>query len=137
MALACDDQGNAGINMEACAVNWNSFDTSPVQFYLNYSTVTANAQSSQTSGMALMVNGPANVQCFEAKVIATGGSNPIGAASNGGATLALTYCYAEGAFFSLDIPDYSSTLIATDCQTNGPVQNGVKIVNYTPPGEKS
>jgi hypothetical protein len=135
--LSCDDLGNAGINMETCAVNWNTFNTDPVQFYLNYSTVTANAQSHDTSGMALMVNGPANVQCFEAKVVATGGSNPIGAASNGGATLGITYGYAEGALFALDIPDYNSTLIATNCQINGPVQNGVKIVHYTPPGENT
>jgi hypothetical protein len=133
VVLLCDDQGNAGINIETVAVNWNAQPIGPSQVYISYSAITANMQSGDSDGTALMVNGPANVQCIESKILATGGGQSFGANSNGGATLTLDDCVAEGATFALDIPDYSSTLIANNCTIEGPVQNGVQINNYSPP----
>jgi len=131
VALICDDQGNAGINMETVAINWNAQPIGPSQVYISYSTITARV-TADTGGTGLMVNGQANVQCIETKIIATGSSGNA-AASNGGATLTLDNCYAQGAGFALNIPDYHSTLIANNCTIDGPVQNGVQINNNPPP----
>jgi hypothetical protein len=131
--LLCDDQGNAGINIETVAVNWNAQPIGPSQVYISYVTMTARMQSGDSDGTALMVNGPADVQCIESKMIATGGGQSFGANSNGGATLTLDNCVAQGATFALNIPDYHSTLIANNCTIDGPVANGVQINNYSPP----
>lgn len=131
VALVCDDQGNAGINMEAVAINWNAQPIGPSLVYVSYSTITAT-QTGDSGGTGLMVNGQANVQCIETKIIATGSSGNA-VASNGGATVTLDNCYAQGAGFALNIPDYHSTLIANNCTIDGPVQNGVQINNYPPP----
>jgi hypothetical protein len=80
------------------------------------------------------VNGPANAELIETKVVAAPtGEQSFGVQSNGGAVVNLDNCYAEGGTFSLSIPDYNSTLIATNCQTQGPVGQGVQIVNNPPP----
>lgn len=131
VALVCDDQGNAGINMEAVAINWNAQPIGPSLVYISYSTITAT-ETGDSGGTGLMVNGQANVQCIETKIIATGSSGNA-VASNGGATVTLDNCYAQGAGFALNIPDYHSTLIANNCTVDGPVQNGVQINNYPPP----
>ena len=133
VALVCDDQGNAGINMETVSVNWNAQPIGPSQIYISYSTITAT-ETGDTGGMGLMVNGQANVQCIETKIIATGSSGNA-VASNGGATVTLDDCYAQGAGFALNIPDYNSTLIANNCTIVGPVQNGVQINNDPPPSQ--
>jgi hypothetical protein len=133
VALLCDDQGNAGINMETVSINWNAQPIGPSQIYISYSTITAR-ETGDTGGMGLMVNGQANVQCIETKIIATG-SSANAVASNGGATVMLDNCYAQGAGFALNIPDYHSTLIANNCTIDGPVQNGVQINNNPPPSQ--
>ena len=133
VALVCDDQGNAGINMETVAINWNAQPIGPTQVYISYSTITAT-ETGDTGGTGLMVNGQANVQCIETKIIATGSSGNA-VASNGGATVTLDDCYAQGAGFALNIPDYHSTLIANNCTIDGPVQNGVQINNNPPPSQ--
>jgi pectin methylesterase-like acyl-CoA thioesterase len=128
--LISDDGGNAGINSETVAVNWNFQPLGQQsQVYISYCTITSNMQNGQSVAVALMVNGPSNVQLIECKVVATGGMQSMGALSNGGAVLTLDDCYAQGASFALNIPDYSSTLIANNCQINGPVGNGVQINN--------
>jgi hypothetical protein len=132
VVLVCDDQGNAGINMETVAINWNAQPIGPSQVYISYSTINAT-ETGDTGGMGLMVNGQANVQCIETKIVATGSSGNA-VASNGGATVTLDDCYAQGAGFALNIPDYHSTLIANNCTIVGPVQNGVQINNNPPPG---
>lgn len=131
VALVCDDQGHAGINMETVSINWNAQPIGPSRVYINYSTITAT-ETGDTGGTGLMVNGQANVQCIETKIIATGPSGNA-VASNGGATVTLDNCYAQGAGFALNIPDYHSTLIANNCTSDGPVQNGVQINNNPPP----
>lgn len=133
VALICDDQGNAGINMETVAINWNAQPAGPSQVYISYSTITAT-ETGDTGGTGLMVNGQANVLCIETKIIATGSSgNAVD--SNGGATVTLDNCYVQGAGFALNIPDYHSTLIANNCTIDGPVQNGVQINNNPPPSQ--
>ncbi|HEY0170971.1 MAG TPA: hypothetical protein VGB98_08105, partial [Pyrinomonadaceae bacterium] len=84
VALVCDDQGHAGINMETVAINWNAQPIGPSQVYISYSTITAT-ETGDSGGTGLIVNGQANVQCIETKIIATGSSGTA-AASNGGAT---------------------------------------------------
>ena len=134
IVLLCDDQGHAGVNMETVAVNFNTQPwDGPALVYMSYAAVLCNAQSSDSGPMGMIVNGQANMQCRESKVVAKGnGGNAV--ASNGGATVTLDDCYVEGAGFALNIPDYHSTLIANNCTIDGPVQNGVQINNNPPPG---
>ncbi|HEX8284540.1 MAG TPA: hypothetical protein VF588_14340 [Pyrinomonadaceae bacterium] len=133
VALVSGDQGYPGINVETVAVNWNAQPIGPSKVYVSYSTITAEMVNGDSNGTALIVNGEAAVQCIETKLVATGGGTPTAAASNGGATLTLDNCYAQGAGFALNIPDYYSTLIANNCTIDGPVQNGVQINNNPPP----
>jgi hypothetical protein len=134
VVLLCDDQGNAGLNIETVSVNWNSGPVGPALVYFSHSVATANMGSGESVGVALMVNGPAQVECMESKLVAAGGTQSFGVNSNGGATVTLDNCYAQGATFALNIPDYTSTLIANNCTIDGPVQNGVQINNNPPPG---
>jgi pectin methylesterase-like acyl-CoA thioesterase len=126
--LISDDQGNAGINSETVAVNWNPSVPGPSQVYLSYATVISNMQSNQSVAVAMIVNG-ANAELTESKVVAEGGMQSYGVQSNGGAVVNLYNCSAAGATFALSIPDGQSTLIATNCQIQGPVGQGVQIVN--------
>ncbi|HEX6679947.1 MAG TPA: hypothetical protein VF063_04815 [Gaiellaceae bacterium] len=127
--LVTDDQGNAGINSETVSVNWNTNVQGPSQVYLSYATVIANMQNGQSVAVGMIVNA-ANAQLTESKVTAKGvGGQSWGVQSNGGAVVNLYNCFAGGQTFALSIPDYSSTLIATNCQVDGPVGQGVQIVN--------
>jgi hypothetical protein len=126
--LMCDDQGNAGLNMETIAINWNAGSTGPAQVYLYYSVAVAKMESDQSSGMAMIANGgTTKVEGIVSKFIATGGSQSFGVNSNGGAIVTLNDCVAQGATFALNIPDYHSTLIANHCTIDGPVSNGVVV----------
>lgn len=131
--LLCDDQGNAGINIETVAVNWNTqpFD-GPSVVYLSYAAVIARAQNGDSMPQAIIVNGQATLTGMESKFVAEGRSGQA-VASNGGATVTLDNCLAQGQSFALNIPDYHSTLIANNCTIDGPVQNGVQINNNPPP----
>jgi hypothetical protein len=129
VALVTEDQGNAGINSETVAVNWNTNVQGPSQVYLSYVTVISNMQSDQSTAVGMIVNA-ANAELTESNVTAMGGAGrSFGVQSNGGAVVNLYNCVAAGQTFALSIPDYSSTLIATNCQINGPVGQGVQIVN--------
>ncbi len=129
VALISDDQGNAGINSETVSVNWSAAPQPASQVYISYSLVLSNMQSNQSVAVAMIVNGLGNTQLIESKVVARGGSQSFGAQSNGGGNVTLFNCYAEGGTFCLNIPDNSSTLIATNCQTKGPIGQGVQIFN--------
>lgn len=136
VSLVCEDQGNGGLNIETIAVNWNSQPDGPSQVYISYSVALANMDSNQSVGVVLMANGSTtNVQGIETKFMANGGEQSFGANSNGGATITLDNCVAQGATFALNIPDGSSTLIANNCTIDGPVSNGVQINNNTPKPE--
>jgi pectin methylesterase-like acyl-CoA thioesterase len=126
--LVADDQGNAGLNSETVAVNWNPSVPGPSQVYLSYATVLSNMQSNQSVAVAMIVN-EATAQLTESKVVAQGGSQSFGVQSNGGATVNLYNCSAAGATFALSIPDGASTLIATNCQIQGPVGQGVQVID--------
>jgi pectin methylesterase-like acyl-CoA thioesterase len=126
--LVSDDQGNAGINSETVAVNWNPSVQGPSQAYLAYATVISNMQSNQSVAVAMIVN-DANAELTESKVVAEGGLQSNGVQSNGGATVNLYNCSVSGTTWALEIPDGASTLIATNCQIDGPVGQGVQIVN--------
>ena len=133
VVLLCDDQNNAGINIETVAVNWNTQpEDGPSVVYLSYAAVLATGQNGDFTAQAMIVNGQANLTGMESKFIATGNASQ-GVASNGGATVTLDYCVAQGQGFALNIPDYHSTLIANNCTIDGPVQNGVQINNNPPP----
>jgi hypothetical protein len=133
VVLLCDDKNNAGINIETVAVNWNTQpEDGPSVVYLSYAAVLATTQNGDSTGQAMIVNGQANLTGMESKFIATG-NNGQGVASNGGATVTLDNCVAQGQGFALNIPDYHSTLIANNCTIDGPVQNGVQINNNPPP----
>jgi hypothetical protein len=134
VSLVCEDQGNAGLNIETIAVNWNAGPTGPAQVYISYATALANMDSNQSVGVVLMANGSTtNVQGIETKFLANGGEQSFGVNSNGGSTVTLDDCVAQGATFALNIPDGGSTLVANNCTIEGPVSNGVQINNYTPP----
>jgi hypothetical protein len=128
VVLVSDDEGNAGINIATVAVNWNTPVEGPSQFYLAYATVTANMQNGESNGVAVFVNA-APAELTESKVLAQGGGQSFGAQSNGGATVNLYNCAVAGQTWALSIPDYYSTLIATNCQVDGPVGQGVQIIN--------
>jgi hypothetical protein len=133
VVLNCDDQGNAGLNIETVAVNWNSQpEDGPSVVYLSYAAVLATAQNGDSTPVAMIVNGQANLTGLESKFISTGRTSQ-GVLSNGGATVTLDNCVAQGQAFALNIPDYHSTLIANNCSIDGPVQNGVQINNNPPP----
>jgi len=128
VVLVSDDQGNAGLNSETVAVNWNTQVQGPSQFYLAYSTVISNMRSNQSTAVAMIVNA-ANAELTESMVRAGGGGQSFGVQSNGGAVVNLYNCKAGGQTFALNIPDGVSTLIATNCQIDGPVGQGVQIIN--------
>ena len=128
VTLVSNDQGNAGINGETVAVNWNTQVQGPSQFYLSYATVISQMQSNQSVAVAMIVNA-ANAELTESTVRASGGSQSFGCQSNGGAVVNLYYCKAGGQTFALSIPDNASTLIATNCTIDGPVGQGVQIIN--------
>jgi hypothetical protein len=128
VTLVSNDQGNAGINSETVAVNWNTTVQGPSQVYLSYATVISEMQSGQSVAVAMIVNA-ANAELTESMVRASGGSQSFGCQSNGGAVVNLYNCKAGGQTFALNIPDGASTLIATNCQIDGPVGQGVQIIN--------
>jgi len=128
VTLVSNDQGNAGINSETVAVNWNTSVQGPSQVYLSYATVISEMQSGQSVAVAMIVNA-ATAELTESKVRASGGTQSFGVQSNGGAVVNLYNCAVGGQTFALNIPDGASTLIATDCQIQGPVGPGVQIIN--------
>src|ERR671934_417335 len=127
VALIADDQGNAGINGETVAVNWNSGTSDPSQVYISYSNVICRMENPQSTAVAAIFGGPANVELIETKVVAQGGSQQFGVTSINAAVVNLRDCYVQGATWALYLPDGQSTLIATSCQIQGPISPGVQV----------
>lgn len=128
--LVCDDQGNAGVNMEAVAVDWNTEPGTPSQFYLSYSSVQARGEGGSTTVVALMAGNNASVECIESKLVAQSNQGQsFGVSTALGGQVTLDNCYAQGASFSLYDSDGVSTITANNCQLDGPVSGGVVINN--------
>ena len=126
--LISDDEGNAGINSETVAVNWNPSEPGPSQVYLAYATVLSNMQSSESTAVAMIVNA-ANAELTESKVVATGGGQAFALTTSGGAAVTLFNSAVQGATYALYMSDSSGSVVATNCQIDGPVSPGVQIVN--------
>ena len=128
VTLISDDEGNAGINSETVAVNWNPSLPGPSQLYLAYATVLSNMQSGQSTAVALIVNA-ATAQLTESKLVATGGDQAFGLTTNQGANVTIFNSVAQGATYALYMADGSGSVVATNCQIDGPVSPGVQVVN--------
>lgn len=133
VSLLCDDQGNPGINIQTVSINSNASAYGPTLVYFSHSAASARMASGDSAGTALMADTQAQVQCMESKLVATGGGQSFGVNSSGAAAVTLDNCYAQGASFALNIPDYTSTLIANNCTIDGPVSNNVQVNNNPPP----
>lgn len=117
-----------GANMIGLAIDYNG-GASGSQVYVAYTTVVANCVAGQSQPLALLAFAGSFVQVTESKLVAQGGVQGWGGASNGGSNLTLYNSFVQGAGFSLNIPDYHSTCVANQCQLDGPVQNGVVVNN--------
>jgi hypothetical protein len=127
VALIADDQGNAGINGETVAVNWNSGTSAPSQVYLSYSTITCQMENGQSVAQAAIFGGPANVEVIETKIVGQGGVQSYGVMSINAAVVTVNDCYVQGATFALSNSDGQSPLTANGCQIQGPVGPGVVV----------
>lgn len=114
--LAVDQVG--GANMVALAVDYGG-GASGSQVYVAYTSVLSNCVANQSQPLALLAFASSFVQATESKLVAQGGNSGWGGASNGGSNLTVDDCYVEGAGFSLNIPDYSSTCVANSCELVG------------------
>jgi len=128
VTLISDDEGNAGINSETVAVNWNPSVEGPSQVYLAYATVLSNMQSSESTAVAMIVNA-ANAELTESKIVATGGGQAFALTTSGGTAVTLFNSAVQGATYALYMSDGSGSVVATNCQIDGPVSPGVQIVN--------
>ena len=126
-ALIADDQGNAGINGECVAVNWNSGGSAPSQVYISYSTITCQMENGQSVAQATIFGGPGTVQLIETKVVGQGGVQSYGVTSINAAVVTVDDCYVQGATFALSNADGQSPLTANGCQIQGPVGPGVTV----------
>lgn len=133
--LNVDDGGNAGVNLNTVGIDINLENSGGSTVYFAYCGMLSNAQNSESVSSNLEANDNAYVEVTNSKLVASGGGQSFGALSNGGASLNLFDSYISGGTFALDIPDYNSTLIATNCQIEGPVSANVQIVNDPPPSE--
>ena len=127
VALIADDQGNAGINGECVAVNWNSGVSGPSQVYISYSTITCQMENGQSVAQAAIFGGPANVEVIETKIVGQGGMQSWGVTSINAGVVTLDNCYVQGATFALSNSDGQSPLTANGCQIQGPVGPGVTV----------
>ena len=129
VTLISDDQGNDGINSETVAVNWNPSEPGPSQVYLAYATVLSTMAGSDSVAVAMIVNGQATAELTESKVMATGGLQSFGITTSQGAAVSLFNGAVQGASFALYMSDGTGSIVATNCQIDGPVSPGVQIVN--------
>jgi len=129
VTLISDDQGNDGINSETVAVNWNPSESGPSQVYLAYATVLSTMAGSDSVAVAMIVNGQATAELTESKVMATGGLQSFGITTSQGAAVSLFNGAVQGASFALYMSDGTGSIVATNCQIDGPVSPGVQIVN--------
>jgi pectin methylesterase-like acyl-CoA thioesterase len=130
--LNVDDGNNAGINLQTVGIDINLPNSGNSTVYLAYCGMLANAQNSESVAMNLLAYDNSYVEVTDSKMVGAGGSQSFGGASDGGASLNIFDSYISGVTFALDIPG-NGTLIATNCQIEGPVSSGVQIVNDPPP----
>lgn len=133
--LNVDDENNAGVNLDNVGIDINFENSGNSTVYFAYCGMLSNAQNSESGSSNLDANDNAYVEVTDSKIVAAGGGQSFGVLSNGGASVNLFSSYISGGTFALDIPDYNSTLIATNCQIEGPVSSGVQIINDPPPSE--
>jgi len=133
VVLLSDDQGNAGLNIETCAVNWNLSSQGASLVYFSSASIIANGQSGQSTAQALIVGGGAVVQLIESKVVGEGAGQTLGATTALGGNLTLDNCYVQGAYLALSNSDGISPITANNCQISGNVSNGVTVNNFSPP----
>lgn len=124
-ALSATD-GLGGANFAAVAVDYLAGISGSV-VYLAYTTVQASVTAGDSQPLALLAAANSFVQLTDCKVQAQGGAPGWGGASNGGSQLICDDSYIAGVGFSLNIPDYTSTCVANQCQLVGPVANGVVV----------
>jgi hypothetical protein len=132
--LLCDDQGNRGVNIETCAVNWNLANGQGAALvYFSSVAIVANGQSSDSTAEALAVGAQAVVQLIESKVVGEGAGQSFGGVTALGGQLTLDNCFVQGGTWALYNSDGASPVTANNCQFNGPVSNGVTVNNFPPP----
>jgi hypothetical protein len=115
-----------GANLVGVAVDYESGASGSV-VYLAYTSVLTSVTAGSSQPLGLLAAMGSFVQLTECKLVAQGGSPGWGGASNGGSKLIADDSYVQGDGFSLNIPDYTSTCIANQCQLVGPVGNGVVV----------
>lgn len=118
---AKDEQG--GANIWAITTDYQGGASGSV-VYLSYTSVLAT-MISDSQPLGLLAATASVVQLTESKVAAQG-RNGWGVASASGSSVTLYNCFAGGDGFSLNIPDHA-TLIANQCQLQGPVGSGVVV----------
>jgi hypothetical protein len=133
--LNVDDGGNAGVNLDNVGIDINFENSGGSTVYFAYCSMLSNAQNSESGSLNLDANDNAYVEVTDSKLVAAGGGQSFGAISNGGASLNIFDSYISGITYALYIPDGNSTIIATNCQIEGPVSPDVQIVNDPPPSE--
>ena len=112
------------------AVKWcQHSEPGPSQVYLAYATVLSTMAGSDSVAVAMIVNGDATAELTESKVAATGGSQSFGITTSQGAAVSLFGSAVKGANFALYMSDGTGSIVATNCQVDGPVSPGVQIVN--------
>jgi hypothetical protein len=132
--LLCDDQGNAGVNIETCSVNWNLANGQGAALvYFSSVAVVANGRSGDSGTQALAVGPQAVVQFIESKVVGEGAGQSFGGVTASGGQLTLDNCFVQGGTWALLNSDGGSPITANNCQFNGPVSNGVTVNNFPPP----
>jgi hypothetical protein len=85
-------------------------------------------QSSESTAVAMIVNA-ANAEVTESKIVATGGDQAFGLTTSQGAAVTLFNSAVQGATYALYMSDGSGSVVATNCQLDGPVSPGVQVVN--------
>ena len=126
--LVVDDQNQSGINQGTVTVDYNYYGT-PSSVRLNYCTITCKAQNSQSGASCINGWSKASTQIIVSKLAATGGRQPFGVITALGGIVTLDSCYVEGAYFALYDSDSMSPITANACQINGPISNGVTVIN--------
>ena len=117
------------IGAALASITDNSLQKQYLQVYLAYATVLSTMAGSDSVAVAMIVNGQATAELTESKVMATGGLQSFGITTSQGAAVSLFNGAVQGASFALYMSDGTGSIVATNCQIDGPVSPGVQIVN--------
>lgn len=131
--LLSDDQGNAGVNIETCSVNWNLGVQGASLVYFSSVAIVANGQSRDSTSQALIVGPQAVVQLIESKIVGEGAGQSFGGTTAVGGQLTVDNCFVQGGTWALYNSDRFSPITANNCQFDGGVSDGVTVNNYPPP----